>query len=303
MDIRQLAALLAVADHKTFSAAATALHTVQSNISTHVARLEKELGVALIDRSRGALTEEGMAVVERARRIQGELDALVADVVALHDEVSGSVRAGIIGTTARWLVPHLIEAMGAAYPQVRPVLVDAPTTALVPQVVAGQLDLAVVALPVDDADLTEELLFEEDLMLIAPLHHPLAAHERVTLAELAGYKLLLEPPGTTFRDDIDSQAAGAGATLQAKAEVDGMRLLASLAFEGYGPAILPSSAHGRASRGGWKRVEVDGVTGRSVGIVDRKRGLPSAPTRAFREVLIRVVSEQAPFQPGIKAAV
>src|SRR5258708_39078279 len=68
MDLRQLAALVAVAETGTFSAAADVLHTVQSNVSTHVARLERELGVTLVDRAAGRLTEEGEAVVARARR-------------------------------------------------------------------------------------------------------------------------------------------------------------------------------------------------------------------------------------------
>ena len=77
MDLRQLSALAAVADHRSFSAAARALHTVQSNVSTHIARLERELGATLVDRSNGQLTEAGELVVARARRIQAELDALV----------------------------------------------------------------------------------------------------------------------------------------------------------------------------------------------------------------------------------
>ena len=68
MDLRQLTTLVAIADHGSFSAAARALYTVQSNVSGHIARLEKELGVVLVDRQRGGLTDEGMIVVERARR-------------------------------------------------------------------------------------------------------------------------------------------------------------------------------------------------------------------------------------------
>ena len=68
---------------------------MQSNVSTHVARLERELGVTLVDRTGGVLTEEGEAVVRRARRIQAELDALDADVAALRDEVTGTVRLGL----------------------------------------------------------------------------------------------------------------------------------------------------------------------------------------------------------------
>ena len=91
MDLRQIQALIAIADHGSFSAAAASLHTVQSNVSSHVARLEKELGVQLVDRHRGQLTEEGQAVVERARRIAGEIEAMVADVAALGNEIEGSV--------------------------------------------------------------------------------------------------------------------------------------------------------------------------------------------------------------------
>src|SRR3954467_8520687 len=105
MDLRQLAAVTAVADHRSFSAAARALHTVQSNISTHIAHLERELGAILVDRASGLLTEAGELVVERSRRIQAELDALTSDVASSLGEISGVVRLGIIGTTGRWLTP------------------------------------------------------------------------------------------------------------------------------------------------------------------------------------------------------
>jgi LysR family hydrogen peroxide-inducible transcriptional activator len=301
MDLRQLNALVAVAEHKSFSAAARALHTVQSNISTHVARLERELGVTLVDRATTTLTEEGEAVVRRATRVQQELEALVADVAAVHDEITGVARIGVIGTTARWLVPPLLEAMATRYPKVRVVVVDATTTSLLPQVHSGQLDLAVIALPVHDPDVEAEHLFEEDLFVIAPTDHPLAAFDHVTLGELAEHDLLLEPPGTAFRDDLEVQAKAAGVTLRTKAEVDGMRLVASLAFEGFGAAVLPASAAPRWLRGGWKIVTVDGLHGRSVGLVRRRRGLPSAPARALVEVIRSVVAEEAAEQPGIHA--
>src|SRR5213075_736279 len=193
MDLRQLNAVVAVAEYGSFSAAARALHTVQSNISTHVARLERELGVTLVDRATGKLTPEGEIVVSRARRVEVELEALVADVAAVHSEVEGAARIGVIGTTARWLVPPLLEAMAAEYPRVRVVVVDATTTSLLPQVHSGQLDLAVLALPVHDPDVDSDALFEEELLVIAPLDHPLANEDRVTLAQLAEHDLLLEP--------------------------------------------------------------------------------------------------------------
>jgi DNA-binding transcriptional LysR family regulator len=301
MDLRQLGALLAVAEAGSFSAAARQLHTVQSNVSTHVARLERELGVVLVDRSSGTLTEAGEAVATRARQIQAELDALEGDVASLHDEVTGSVRLGVIGTTARWLVPPLLVAATASLPRVRLVVVDATTTSLIPQLVGGRLDLAVVGLPIDDPDVATEQLFDEDPTLVTPLDHPLATKDRVSLADIAHYPILLEPQGTAFRDVLDEQARAEGVTLVPQAEIDGMRLLATLAFQGFGAALLPATAAPNWVGGDWRRVMVDGIDGRSVGLARRRRGLLSAPARALRQVIRDVIDTEAADQPGVHA--
>jgi len=302
MDLRQLTALTAVAEGGSISAAARALHTVQSNISTHLARLERELGVTLFDRTGGYLTEEGQAVVRRARRVQAELEALDADVAALRDEVTGKVRLGCIGTSARWLVPLVLEAVTAKHPKVHVVVVDATTTSLVPRLLSDELDLAVVNLPVAHADLSTEPLFEEDRILVAPLGHPLADRERVTFADLAEHELLLEPSGTAFRDELDREVGAAGIELRPKAEVDGLRLIATLAFQGFGAAIVPATAAPHWLEGSWRRVPVDGLARRSVGLARRSRGLLPAPARALRETIIEVVAAEGPGTEGVHPA-
>src|ERR1700689_783173 len=107
VELKHLQALLGIADTGSFSAAATTIGTVQSNISAHVARLERELDVQLVDRASGRLTEEGEVVVGRARRVMNELHDLVGDGTALRQEGVGTVRLGMIGITGRWLVPQL----------------------------------------------------------------------------------------------------------------------------------------------------------------------------------------------------
>lgn len=299
MDLRQLSVLTAVAEAGSFSAAARSLHTVQSNVSAHVARLERELGVVLVDRASGALTEEGVAVVGRARHIQGELEALHADVAALRDEVSGTVRLGCIGTSARWLVPLVLEAVTRAHPKVDVIVVDATTTSLVPRLLSDELDLAVVNLPVTHPEVTVEPLFDEDRILIVPNGHPLAARPLVTLSDLAEQPLLLEPRGTAFRDELDREATAAGIELRAKAEVDGLRLIATLAFEGFGAAIVPATAAPAWLEGRWRRVPIDGLERRSVGLARRQRGLLSAPVRGLREAVITVVAADGESFPGV----
>jgi len=302
MDLRQLSALIAVAEGGSISAAARKLHTVQSNISSHLSRLERELGVTLFDRTGGYLTEEGEAVVRRARRVQGELDALDADVAALRDEVSGTVRLGCIGTSARWLVPLVLEAVTAEHPKVHVIVVDATTNSLVPRLLSDELDLAVVNLPVPNPEVSTEPLFEEDRVLVAPNDHPLAGFERVDLQTLGEHELLLEPSGTAFRDELDREAAEAGIELRAKAEVDGLRLIATLAFQGFGAAIVPATAAPEWLVGNWRRVPIDGLARRSVGLARRSRGLLPAPGRALREAVLRVVTAEGPSTDGVYPA-
>jgi LysR family hydrogen peroxide-inducible transcriptional activator len=290
MDLRQLAALAAVADAGSFSAAARRLHTVQSNVSTHIARLERELGTTLVDRSTGALTDEGEVVVDRARRVHHELESLRSDVASMLHDVSGHVRLGCIGTASRWLLPNLLRAMAERHPRVQVVIVDATTTSLVPQVVSGALDLAVVNLPLGDGDLATEPLFDEQRVLAVPFSHPLADRGHVALADLAEHELLLEPRGTPFRDELDQEASRLGIEMRAQAEIDGIGLLAWLVFQGYGAAILPATAASGWIEMSCRRIAVGGLSPRSVGIAMPGRGRPSAPARAVRTAIRDLVA-------------
>ena len=300
MDLRQLSALVAVADEGSFSAAAAALHTVQSNVSTHIARLERELDSVLVDRSAGRLTEEGEAVANRARRIKAELDGLVADVAALHDVVTGTVSIGVIGTTARWLVPRLLEAMREHHPQVRLFIVDGVSSTLEPQLGSGQLDLAIVNLPLPAPDLVADPIFDEDLVLVVPSDHTLAAKDHVQIKELDGLELLMAAPNTAYRRELDAATAAVGVTLIPKAELDGVRLMASLTFEGHGPAIVPATAIPQwLPQGIWKPLRVDGLPRRRVGLAQRRRGMPAAPARALIDVLRDVIDDAFNTQGGV----
>lgn len=299
MDLRQLSTLVAIADHGSFSAAARALYTVQSNVSGHIARLEKELGVTLVDRQRGGLTDEGQIVVERARRVLHELDDIAADMASRGDEVTGEARFGAIGTTARWLLPQLLHQMERLHPGVRVTVHEGNTTALVPRVTAGHLDAAVVHLPIDESEVTVHPLFAEDLILLTHTRHPLAELEVVHLPDLAATPLLLPPAGTALRRIIDRAAAAVDTELTAQAEIDGVRLLASLAFEGFGASIVPATAVPRWLKADFARVAVPELPRRVVGWVQRKRPSPSAPTRALLDVLRSVVELQGAKQPGV----
>lgn len=303
MDLRQLNAIIAIAEHGSFSAAADALATVQSNVSTHVKKLEQELGVTLVDRSTSDLTEAGFLVVERAHRVIAELDAMSSDVTALTKQVVGTVRLGVIGTAARWLVPQLIEIAPQRHPLLHLVFVEASTLGLDHQLASGHVDLGVLGLPASGTEVRTFPLFEEDLVLVVPHSHPLATQELVHLTDLRDLPLLLPTRGTSYRDELDAVTRSLGFMLEPHAQTDSIRLIASLTFEGAGFAILPSGALSERREGEWAQIPVEGLAPRLVGVAQRRRGLPGAPVRAVLDILYEIVSASDRTPNGVRAVI
>jgi LysR family hydrogen peroxide-inducible transcriptional activator len=299
MELKHLQALLGIADTGSFSAAATTIGTVQSNVSAHIARLERELDVQLVDRASGLLTDEGEVVVGRARRVMNELSDMVADISALREEVVGTVRLGMIGTTGRWLVPQLFDLLRIRHPHIHLNVAEGSSAQLELQLGSGQLDLAVVTLPLSGDEVIVAHLFEEDLGLVVPRDHPLAKEVSIPIGRLTDMELLLPAPGTALRAEIDSAIVPARVTLRPAMELDGVRMIAALVFDGYGPAILPATVVPGHLRERFAVVPLEGFPRRRVGVAQRRRGLPSAPVRAVIDVLGLVVSDPLSMPEGI----
>jgi len=299
MDLRQLQAFLAVVDHGGFTAAAKATHTVQSNISTHVARLERHLDATLIDRATGKPTQEGGAVLLRVRRIQNELASMEADVSSLRNSPRGQVRIGVIGTTARWIAPLLFEELKTVAPDIHLVVADGTTRAIELRLLDGELDLGIVSLPLNESEIKTAPLFQEDHIVVCPDTHPLSSASDVTLHTLAQYPLLLAAPDTRFRREVDDAFRSAGARPQPQMEVDGLRLLASMAFQGLGIAILPATATPGWLNGPWTTIAVPGLARRTVGMATRRRGMPTVAAQTAQSIVHRLVRQQARTMPGL----
>ena len=300
MDVRQLSALVAIADHGTFSAAARSLFTVQSNVSSHIARLEKELGTVLVDRSQGGLTEDGERVVERARRILHELEDIAAEVATADGEVAGDVRLGMLGTTARWLLPRLLSVLGTEHPMVRAIVSEGSTSVLIPGLVSGRFNAGVIHLPVDDPELTLEPLFAEDLLLVVHAEHPLAGRQ-----ELLAARAVRPPPAAApGRLGAAPGARPCGRRRRsgpARPGGDRRRPAAGRAgLDGHGAAIVPATA-ARGVDGRRVLVPVPELPPRVVALAHRRRPAPGAPAKVLFAALRAVVAERAGDQPGVRS--
>ena len=147
--------------------------------------------------------------------------------------------------------------------------------------------------------MTIEPLFAEDLLLVAHHDHPLAGRGELSLAELATYRLLLPPPGSALRRVLDRAARSVGAQLQAQSEIDGVRLLASLAVDGHGAAIVPATAipSGAEPLG---LVRVPELPPRVVALAHQRRPAPGPAARALFAVLRDVLATSAVDLPGVR---
>ena len=292
MELRQLEALIGIADHHSFSNAADILGTVQSNISNRISKLEQELGSELVDRTTGQLTESGEIVVQRARRIFTGIRGIGADVSELTSDIRGEVHLGMIGTAGRWIVPLVLELQRERYPHVALKISEGTNSSIEPRVVSGQLDLAVLAWPIAAPELSELELFTEDLVLIVPKNHPLTKEKLpLPFAKVAEQELLLPMIGTPIRKEIDEAAAKANVILRPLIELDGLRTIASLTFDGYGLAILPATMLAKYPRVNFEGLPISGIERRRAVLAIRRFGFPSAPVRAIQGLLQEIMNE------------
>ena len=299
MELRQLEILIAISDHGSFSSAARALSTVQSNVSAHISRLEKELTTSLVDRSSGRLTEDGELVVERARRVLNQVQDIAADVNSKDADVEGETVLGCIGTTARWLMPRLLPELTSKFPKIRVTIVEGSTLNLIPRLTSGSLSAGIVHLPIEDDNLQATPLFAEDLVLLVHAKHEWSKLEKITIQELASRPLLLPPKNNSLRKILDRAAGTQRLVLTPQAEIDGVRLLTSLAFEGFGAAVVPATAAPGWIKGEFKRIEIPELPRRVVGLVQRGRPLPNKSTSAVAAMIREVIERTGDRQPGV----
>ena len=218
----------------------------------------------------------------------------------LNADIRGEVVVGMIGTAGRWIVPLLLAALKTTYPHIAVRIIEGSNSVLEPQLVNGRLDLAVLAWPVDAPELTEAELFTEDLVLIVDKRHALVQlHRPVTFAELAEYELLLPLRGTPIRREIDEASAAQGVELTPLIELDGLRTIASLTFDGHGPSILPATMLSPHLQSNFVAVHIDAIPKRRVVLANRRFGFPAAPVRAIESLLFEVVRNVPSAPDGV----
>jgi LysR family hydrogen peroxide-inducible transcriptional activator len=292
MELRHLDALLAIAEEGSFTAAADALATVQSNVSEQVRQLETELGAQLLVRTRrGAMpTECGQVVLDRARRVRRELEALRGDLAMIQGLENSEASFGIVGTASRWVVPEVVAELKVSAPGIRLRVNEGASERLVGEVLSGELAQAIVTEPLPDRRLTSEFLFEEALVGVVPIDAVLPPPP-VPLAAINALGLVMPPAENPLRAEVDGAARARGIEINVAVEVEGIRLIADLVASGAAAAVLPETAV-PPELTNVRVVAIAAMPPRRLALVNARDAQLSLADRAVRATLLAVVAKR-----------
>lgn len=244
MDMKQLHALLVVADVGSVTRAAEILHIVQPAVSRQLRLLEEDLGAPLFERSRHGmtLTDAGQILVDYARRAMHELERARAEIQPAAGAITGIVTIGILPSTSDLLAGPLVSAVAASHPGIRLRLLTGYTGHLQDWMEAGDVDAALLYDPKLSPTMEIKPLLEERLWIVGPADAGLRTDQPIALSDFNGKPMILPSAPHGLRSVVEHACSIAGITLSIVAETNSMNIQRSLVLGGHGFTILPSIA-------------------------------------------------------------
>jgi len=294
LKLKDLRYLVAVADQRHFGRAAAQCFVSQPTLSAQLKKLEESLGVQLIERAPNnvSLTEAGEQVVARARRILEATDEVVTLARTQRDPLAGRMRVALLPTIGPYLLPQVAPAVRKALPRLELRLYEYQTGPMLEKLHNGELDLGILALPVELAGLEARELYREPFTLAVPERHRLAARETVKVADLKGETVMLLEEGHCLRDQALEVCSRVGTRDQADFRATSLETLRQMVATGAGITLLPEFAGRgayRNARGVVLRPFARPAPARQVGAVWRRTTARSAAI----DKLCQVISEHA----------
>ena len=250
--IRQLEYLVALDAHQHIGRAAEACFVSQPTISTQIRELEKHLGVAVVERlGRGIrVTAAGRELAERARVILRDTDEMVESGHRSATALTGPLRLASIPTAAPYLLPRVLPAMRERHPAAELHLSELRTAQLTTALAAADIDIGLLALPVDDARFEHSVILDDHFLLAMAPSHRLAHESPVPMRSLEGETVLLLEDGHCLRDHVRDICDRAGARSDGGIQGTSLATVCQMVAAGMGVTLLPASARAVEARDG-----------------------------------------------------
>lgn len=244
MNLRDLQYLVAVADHRHFGRAAEASFASQPTLSTQIRKLELELDVQLFERQprKVMLTAAGEAIVARARLVLREVENIRELARGARDPEAGSIRLGMFPTLGPYLLPHVVPSLHSRFPLLELLLIEEKTEELLAMLDRGELDAAVLALPLHDDALAVAPLFEEPFVLALPRERADEFEQTVRIGDLRSREVLLLEEGHCLREQALSLCALGGAAERSGFRATSLETLRQMVAANVGMTLLPRLA-------------------------------------------------------------
>jgi LysR family hydrogen peroxide-inducible transcriptional activator len=244
--LRQLQYLRLLAEHRSFSRAAEAVHVTQPTLSAGIQELERCLGAPVVDRARSGviLTAVGEEAVRRAEDVLTRVEDLMQAARTTGQPLSGRFRLGVIPTIAPFLLPKALPLLHTRFPKLRLFLREDLTGRLVTALKAGALDAALIALPYDSTGLDMAHVADDELLAAAPAGHAIAASKTISPEVFDGDDLILLEDGHCLRDhalsacSLENSRAPEGQEYAATS----LNTLVQMVGSGLGVSLLPAMA-------------------------------------------------------------
>ncbi|MEQ5776658.1 MULTISPECIES: LysR substrate-binding domain-containing protein [unclassified Thalassospira] len=242
--IKQLKYLVALAETGHFGRAAEACFITQPSLSAAISELENLLGAQLVERNKRQvlITALGQEVVSRARHILREVDELAIVAHAANQPLVGPINIGVIPTIGPYLLPDVMARLRSGFPKMQPFLREDQTAKLVDLLLAGKLDLALIALPIEENGLEEMDLFEDRFVFACSPENPLTAKKHINIDDIKDEKLLLLEDGHCLRDQALEICQRAGWSKSADFQANSLSTLVQMVAAGIGSTLLPEMA-------------------------------------------------------------
>ena len=294
LKLKDLQYLVALAEEKHFGRAALRAHVSQPTLSAQLKKLEDYLGVQLIERNpkQVTLTEAGEQIVARARRIIEASDEVVLLARTHRDPLAGKLRLAMLPTIGPYLLPRVSREIRKSLPRLELRLYEYQTVPMLEKLHAGQLDLGVLALPVELDGLDSLELYEEPFTVALPEHHRLAKKTSLKAEDLKDEPLLLLEDGHCLRDQALEVCSRISIHERQDFRATSLETLRQMVAAGAGVTLMPELASGGAygnARGVIIRPLVRPTPHRQIGAVWRKSSVRIAAIQGFCDVLVKHV--------------